>query len=134
LIFVVNIKVHYDRLVKSEAIDSLAASKILINRKNIKESLIISRKPHLRFYSGSKSRVFPNVKTFEKLQIAIKNMILPYDGNTAAYLFYGPVELQLRSQFSALASSDFHSPWLKKIGWGNEKGGWVLYKILANNL
>jgi len=134
LVFVVNIKVHSGRFVKSEAIDSLAASKILNNRKNIKESLIISRKPHLRFYTGSKGCGFPNVKTFKELQVAIKNMIHPYNGNIAAYLFYGFPERQYRPQFSVLEDSDFHAPWLKKIGCGNEKGGWVLYKVLTNNL
>jgi hypothetical protein len=134
LIFLTNIKIHYREFVKSEAIDSLAASKVLINRKNIKKTLIISRKPHLSFYTGFKGHGFPDVKTFEELKVAIKNMIFPYNTNTAAYLFYGFSERFLRPQFSMLENSDFYSPWLKKVDSGNEKGGWVLYKILSNNL
>lgn len=134
LIFLTNIKIHYRQFVKSEAIDSLAASKKLINRKNIKKAIIISRKPHLRFYTGSKGYGFPNVKTIKELHMVIKNMISPCNGNTVVYLFYGSSERILRPQFSILENSDFHAPWLKKVGWGNEKGGWVLYKILSNNL
>ena len=134
LVFLINIKVHYRYFVKSEATDSLAASKKLMNKTNIKETLIISRFKYLSFYTGSKEYGFPDVKTFKDLQISIKKMIPPYTANRTAYLFYGYNERTLRPQFSMLEKSDFYSPWLKKVDRGNEKGGWVLYKILTNNL
>ncbi len=124
----------YTRLVKGAATDSLAASKILLSIENPEKLLVISRKPHLKFYAGLKGAFFPNVQTVAELKSRIKALIASHPDIAETYLFYGRPEKRQRSQFSMLQNADVGFPWLKKVGAGNELEGWVLFRVLDKEL
>lgn len=114
--------------------DSLAAAEVIKEIEDDRERAVISRKPHLSFYSQSKDILFPNSKTIDELRASIKKACLNVPSGESIYLFYGRSERYYRAQFPMLADQNFRIDWLEKIGEGTEGGGWKLYKVLLSGL
>jgi MFS family permease len=128
---------YYYSFYRYAAHDAMAASKVITSKTVASSKIIISRKPHLRFYShldDSQGCFFPLVKSISDLRLSTKEIVDHQPKNTTIYLFYGYIEREWRPQVSVLWSPEFNIPWLKRIGQGNESGGWVLYEILPDQL
>jgi len=114
--------------------DTYAAYKVLAHEDNFHKKLIIGYKPHLSFHTKSERCFFPNVNTIDELRTAVSGILSNHPDNYETYIFYGFAERKFRSQFFMLEKIDNSVPWLKKIAAGNQKGGWVLYKVLTERL
>ena len=61
----------------------------------IEGAILVARKPHIAYYLKMEHRTFPNVETVPELMRELRRM-------NARYLYYGPNEWLLRSQFRFL--------------------------------
>jgi hypothetical protein len=91
------------------------------------EAVVISRKPHMSFYSGATSVFFPVAETITDL----KASLIELDLQGAVYLYFGSSERQQRPGLSQLSSPEMAVDWLEPVASGNKGGGWVLYKLLV---
>jgi hypothetical protein len=110
--------------------DSAKASNMLRNKNISEHATVIARKPHLSFYAELNWYMFPDEESMEDLKSALREIIGYQPDNSRVYLFYGFAEREFRPRLATLANSNSNVPWLCRIGYGEENGGWVLYEIL----
>lgn len=113
--------------------DAKAAAKTFPGGEAAGDRLIIAHSAHLGYYSGSDFLFYPRVQTLSDLRNELKAINSSYLSRSL-YLFYGRVERYLRPQLQELLRPDMNIRWLKQVSGGPESGGWVLYKVLKNEL
>ena len=91
-----------------------------------KNSQIVSRKPHLAFYSSGEFTLFPAVQTYPELASELSKSAI----NKPIYVYYGFHELKTRPQFKELITSNVEqAPWLTPVVSSTNIDEWVLYRF-----
>lgn len=99
-----------------------------VQQLGISESNIITRKPHLPFYTRSVSLSFPDVETLPELRCAMEAQPNSQD----LLLYYGTQEKIFRRQFKALADPSASPDWLAPIDQSAKPDTWALYRYIPN--
>lgn len=108
--------------------DALAAAACLNLAEKSNENIIISRKPHISFYSDVENGMFPNVNNVQELKSEIYKKYLENYNNI--FLFFGKSEANHRKELQpVLFDTENGLAWLAPICSGDEEGGWVLYRV-----
>ncbi len=95
-----------------------------VQQLGISDSNIITRKPHLPFYTRSASLSFPDVETLTELQCAMEAQ----PNSADLLLYYGTQEKVFRRQFEALANPANSPDWLAPLDQSSRPDVWALYK------
>ena len=93
--------------ITSEPRDLLPIANILENSA-ASTDILLARKPHLAYFAGIKNKTIPQVKSIYKLIEFAK-------ANQARFIFYGPIEQQLRPDLHVLTQPVSVSTRLKLI-------------------
>ena len=88
------------------------------------DSVIVTRKPHLPFYTNSNGVGFPQVSTLDDLRAFLDKQ----PRQEALYLYYGSIEQRYRQQFSSLKRPEERPEWLDVVAQSKKADGWVLYR------
>ncbi len=88
---------------------------------NAVQPRIVSRKPHLSYWTNGEWLYFPSVKSLDELRQWLRN-------NPADYVAFGARELQSRPELSVLKDTTQAPAWLKPI-WTNESPLFNLYEV-----
>jgi hypothetical protein len=108
--------------------DAFVASNCLRSIKDSNDDIVISRKPHVSFYSDMQGHMIPNVTTIEELENEIYTHYFKENRNT--FLFFGMSESKVRKELRPILLDNPNSvQWLEAICSGNEEGGWILYRV-----
>lgn len=137
IIFIIGISAYSCKKAISEAYiyqkynsstDAHSAASCLPTKENKSGAIIISRKPHISYYSDSLRAGFPDVTTIKALQYEIGKKILPK--NKKVFIFYGKIESNYRKELRNVLLGQENTPsWLEVVCTGNEEGGWVLFQV-----
>jgi hypothetical protein len=87
--------------------------------------LVVSVKPHVPFYFGTRSAKMPDVQSVEDFYIWLKN--LPEQDNV--YIYFGSSERQLRRKLAILRFPKKAPNWLAPVAQSGEPNQWVLYRF-----
>jgi len=118
----------YSYQINHTSSDAFAASICLRSTKNSNDDIVISRKPHVGFYSDMQGHMIPNVTTIKELEKEIYTHI--YNNNKNIFLFFGLSESESRKELKPILFNDSISvEWLEKVCSGDEEGGWVVYRV-----
>ncbi len=113
------------RLLRNQPTEVFEAANLLAEVSSGRER-IVSRKPHLPFYSGLARAEFPNARDLEELRADV----CQEDDLDGSFLFFGSMERSLRPQLESLLDSRIAPAWLRSIGNGGPPGAsWALYQI-----
>jgi 4-amino-4-deoxy-L-arabinose transferase-like glycosyltransferase len=87
-------------------------------------SIVLARKDHISFYTGSRSRLLPDLANLDELH----QFLQQHDFHESVYLFYGQQERQFRPQYQDLQHRGSTPDWLSVVGESSSPGRWVLYR------
>ncbi len=100
-----------------------------IQKLNLDGENLISRKPHLPFYTNAVPLSFPNVETLPELECAFKaELAKTTSDSNDLFLYYGTKERDFRRQFEMLLAPESSPAWLVPIVQSQQAETWVLYK------
>lgn len=100
-----------------------------IQTLNLDGEHLISRKPHLPFYTNAVPLSFPNVETLSELECTLQSELekTTSDSNNL-FLYYGTKERDFRRQFKMLLTPESSPEWLAPVAQSQQAETWVLYK------
>lgn len=85
---------------------------------------IVARKPHLAFYTDGTSVYLPELETLT----GVRDYLGSVAGDQPAFLFYGRIERDKRTDYRALSDPDAAPDWLVELARGTRPGSWVLFR------
>ena len=88
-------------------------------------SFIMTRKPHLGFYTQSQTIRFPKVESLSALYTKIQHDIQ----SRPLFIYYGQIERLLRPKLSLLMFPAKSPEWLEVVSQGKNNNSWVLYRF-----
>ncbi len=86
---------------------------------------LFARKPHLPYYLGATSILFPEVSTAGQLEEVLRTRSADA---TPVYLYYGSAEWRKRPQFRELAFARQQPEWLEPLAVSKVPGAWAFYR------
>ncbi|MBI3550767.1 MAG: glycosyltransferase family 39 protein [Elusimicrobia bacterium] len=90
---------------------------------------VVARKPHVPFYLGRRSELFPAADSMERL----RETLLPLSASGPLYLYYGDAEASSRPALAGLRDREATPPpWLRRVAAGGAAGGWALYEFVPS--
>jgi hypothetical protein len=97
-------------------------------------TLLVARKGHIAYYTGSQSIGFPESVDLDGLREALERDLKKRDlKRDQVLLYFGSSERFHRPHLIGLSSPATAPSWLELIAHGSEAGGWVLYRVLRDS-
>jgi hypothetical protein len=88
--------------------------------------LIVSIKPHLPFYVGTRRAKLPDFNHSDDLRAWLESQ----KAMGLIYVYFGSSERHLRPQLSALISPETAPGWLEPLAKSLDSDGWILYRFI----
>jgi len=96
---------------------------------DLKEGIIVSRKPHIPFYVGARNVKYPNVENFDDFRTWLEGL----RNGAPIYIYYGSDENRWRPNLRLLNYPEKAPIWLHFLDQGSGAVRWTLYQFIPSS-